>query len=248
MFSMLEIEVNYKCNRRCSYCPLSVSARPARDMPPDLFELLVAQLEEVSYEGRVSYHFYNEPLLCRNLNDYVAHAKGRLPATRHVLYTNGDLLTEETFLDLERSGIDLFVVTKHEDVRPRHAFTETYANLDGRHRSKVAYLDHQELVLSNRGGVLEHIPGTAPREMPCFIPANLAVVTSAGNVLPCFEDFNEVHAMGNIREESIHEIWESEPYRKFREALAAGRRHEFEVCNKCNNLSVTTDESFDYVL
>lgn len=248
MFSMLEIEVNYRCNRRCSYCPLSVSARPAQDMAPDLFELLVAQLEEISYAGRVSYHFYNEPLLCRNLNRYVAHAKGRLPGSRHVLYTNGDLLTEQTFLDLERSGIDLFVVTRHEDEKPRHSFAQTYAELEGHHRSKVAYLDHRDLVLSNRGGVLAHIPSTSPRETPCFVPTNLAVVTSTGNVLPCFEDFNEKHVMGNIRERSIHEIWMSEPCRKFRETLAQGRRHEYEVCSKCNNVTVTTNTSFDYVL
>ena len=63
----IEIEINHDCNRACAYCPNSSLKRKNQgQMSERLFLRLLGQLKEIGYRGRISYHFYNEPLLSPN--------------------------------------------------------------------------------------------------------------------------------------------------------------------------------------
>jgi radical SAM protein with 4Fe4S-binding SPASM domain len=57
-------------------------------------------------------------------------------------------------------------------------------------------------------------------------------------VLPCYEDYEELNVMGNLRERSLKEIWWSEKYRRFREDLKEKRRSLHPVCRTCNRASI----------
>jgi len=65
-----------------------------------------------------------------------------------------------------------------------------------------------------------------------------AVITVKGNVLTCYEDYNQKNIMGNINDEHIKEIWLKEDYVKFRNDLKKGFRSKYEVCKTCNNMQV----------
>ncbi len=74
--------------------------------------------------------------------------------------------------------------------------------------------------------------------MPCQISQNMMTITVKGNVLPCFEDFNEKNIMGNIFRENLKDIWNNEKYKDFRSKLATGLRHKFSICHACNRTQV----------
>jgi 2-deoxy-scyllo-inosamine dehydrogenase (SAM-dependent)/8-amino-3,8-dideoxy-alpha-D-manno-octulosonate transaminase len=59
-------------------------------------------------------------------------------------------------------------------------------------------------------------------------------------VLPCYEDYLQRNAMGNIREHHLAEIWSSEKFRSFRRSLRAAERSAHPGCRDCNNSLVIT--------
>ncbi|MEC0244356.1 radical SAM/SPASM domain-containing protein [Paenibacillus chitinolyticus] len=247
LFSMIEVEVNSQCNRTCWYCPNSVSKRKETgEMDPALYKTLMEQLSSLDFAGRISFHFYGEPLLCKNLDLFVGMTTEYIPRARPIIYTNGDFLTEKRLQTLTELGIQKFIVTQHAGAK--HKFRGVYDQLAGADKEKVVYLDHSDLVLSNRGGILDNIPQASKANMSCMVPSNLAVVTVLGNVLPCFEDFNQKMVMGNIGEQHISDIWHNDKFTSFRKMLKEGHRGKSDLCKNCNNVSVQTEEQYDYVL
>ncbi|MCP3776459.1 SPASM domain-containing protein [Paenibacillus sp. MZ04-78.2] len=247
LFSMIEVEVNSHCNRTCWYCPNSISKRQeSGEMKPELFQRLMEQLRSLDFAGRISFHFYGEPLLCKNLDLFVGMASEYIPRARPIIYTNGDLLDAKRLRNLLELGIKKFIVTQH--VGAKHKFKEVFVQLSEEEKEQVVYLDHSDLVLSNRGGILSKVPHQSKASSICMVPSNLVVVTVMGNVLPCFEDFNQKLVMGNINEQHIAEIWNNERFSAFRKLLSEGHRNQSEICKNCNNVSVQTEVQYDYVL
>lgn len=62
----------------------------------------------------------------------------------------------------------------------------------------------------------------------------IITVTVSGNVLPCFEDYEEHLVMGSLRDKTLMEIWNSEKYLQFRKSLRFGQRHLHTPCKTCN--------------
>lgn len=235
MFSMVEIEINSRCNRRCDYCPNVIAPRKApKLMQPEQFERILDRLVEAGFAGRLSYHFYNEPLLHPRLPQFVARVRERLPAVRQILYSNGDYLTEEKYRDLRERGIERFVITQH-DGKP------------GVPKPDLTWLTPQQLNLTSRAGTVVAGPPVAPGRV-CFAPTDMLIITITGNVVLCYEDSQEEVVMGNVFETPIMEIWESDAFSELRRALAGGDRCATEICRRCNNRAHQQSEAFDYVL
>ena len=111
----VEIEINSQCNRACVYCPnVSEKRDEIGEMKAEVFSRILAELKNINYKGRVSFSFYNEPLLCSKLNEFTKLLKTTLPETTLILYTNGTLLTQQRVLELIGYGVDRFIVTKHK--------------------------------------------------------------------------------------------------------------------------------------
>lgn len=239
MFNAIEIEINHGCNKACSYCPVSTLERIEKGhMSLEIYEELISQLKDLNYEGRISYDFYNEPTLSPHLESYIAKAKSTLPKTSIELYSNGTLLSMDRFQKLNSAGVDKFIITKHEGIGA-YIFEETMAKLSTDEMAKVDYRDFTKLRLTNRGGVLPHIPYEKKTDdLPCMIPSMMLTVTVNGNVVPCFEDFYQKNQMGNIMEKKLKDIWASESYMTFRKKLFLGKRAEFDACKSCSRLEV----------
>lgn len=235
LFKMVEVEINSRCNKRCVYCPVSID--PPRDQPklmePTLYARLLDELVRLGFDGRLSYHFYNEPLLHPRILDIVGQTHERVPAVRQVLYSNGDLLTDELHARLSEAGISRFIITSHDHkpvpVRPNQVI-----------------LMPEDLNITNRGGALVSLSKTLT--LPCFAPSTMMIVTVTGDVLLCYEDYYRTETFGNIREMPLDEIWYSPRLEEIRRRLVCGDRTATPVCGQCNNRVHQHPEPFDYVL
>ncbi len=240
---LVEIEINHDCNRVCSYCPNMTHQRKNQGrMTRPLFEKILTELAAIEYAGRISFHFYNEPLLSPDLSLFARLTKERLPRCRIDLYTNGELLDLGRFRELVSAGVDHFTVTRHVPPGKDYPFEKVLGSLDEPERGRVRLQTIRDIELTNRGGLLEKIRsphGDPPLELPCFIPTSTIIITVNGNVLPCYEDFSEQNVMGNLNESTLLEVWNSGKYRNFRDSLKKpGSRKGFAVCDKCNNRSL----------
>jgi radical SAM protein with 4Fe4S-binding SPASM domain len=74
-----------------------------------------------------------------------------------------------------------------------------------------------------------------PERHPCTAPWLYVFVDSDGSVYPCCSDSFLTMNMGNLREQSLRDIWLGEPYQKLRAAMLAGDLSEHPTCAKCNN-------------
>lgn len=221
--SVVEIEVNSRCNRSCSYCPNSLPDRPVLQnlMSTPLYERIISELAGINYCGRLSFHFFNEPLLRKDLASLVAMARTRLPLAFIVLYTNGDLLDAARYDSLLAAGVDQFLVTRHSwDAFPERPFQ---------------VLQHPcNFTISGRGGSVA-MP-QEPLALPCHGPAEMMIVTINGNVVLCHEDADREECMGNFREQSLHDIWFAPRFQEIRAMLTLGRRVDATaLCRRCDN-------------
>lgn len=236
----IEIEINSRCNLQCSYCPNSLNARESHGtMSVEMYHSLIDQLHELNFSGRISYDFYNEPLLSKNLLNYVSYTKNKLSGSFIEIYSNGTLLTLEKFRDLVSAGVDQFLITKHEGVKSNYIFPKTLNCLTEDERAMVIYREHEDIVKFNRGGTLGSMHDKEVKAFtPCHIPEAVISITHDGNVLPCFEDVKETLIMGNLKEKSLIDIWNSEKYVTFRKHLRTGLRHLYGVCKNCDRYLV----------
>jgi 8-amino-3,8-dideoxy-alpha-D-manno-octulosonate transaminase len=236
--TVIEIEINSDCNLACSYCPNSKMKRKEQgEMKDEVLATILAQLKSIKYSGKIAFDFYNEPTIAKKFLEHVRLVKKELPQSFIEIYSNGTRVnTENDALEIIDAGVDKFIVTKHEAIE-QFKFTDVYNSLGVKHKSFFELREHEDLSLTNRGGILEDIYNEGTINEPCRIPSLITTITLEGNVLPCFEDFNQTETMGNILEEHITEIWNKPKYKEFRRSLLQGKRFEHEICKNCNRIS-----------
>ncbi len=235
---LVEIEINSHCNLSCSYCPNSVAERIEQgDMDPVLFEKIIEQLKKYNYSGQMAFEFYNEPLLCTHIDEFIKKAKTDLPNMTLILYSNGmKINSKERFEELISFGVDKFIITKHEEVK-KLAIDEFYSELSESQKSIISLKGHNEIIKYNRAGVLPKLgSGDETRRKPCSLPEHILTITVKGNVLSCFEDFNQIYDFGNVNKRNAIEIWNSPEYEKFRNDLKNGKRDLYKTCSSCNRV------------
>ena len=220
---VVEIEVNRHCNRHCEYCPNSLPGfhTPVAFMETALFQRIIKMLRGIEFTGRLSFHFFNEPLIRRDLEDLVAWARMELPWAYFVLYTNGDFLTDERHALLLEAGIDLFLVTRHD--------WDDYPD-----RPLQRVLVPSDFPISSRGGSVVDVP--SPLDIPCYGPSEMMIITLNGDVVLCHEDAFRSHVMGNLARQELAEVWRAPAFERARELLEAGRRADGpSLCSACDN-------------
>jgi len=227
----IEIEVNSRCNRKCSYCPVSIMPHPQvpRLIQEHVLSSFINRLMEIKFDGRISFHFYNEPLLHKGLESIIRRVAEAVPTCRPVLFTNGDLLSQQRYDSLIDAGLQMIVITSHSG-----------RSHPPRPKQIVQFSD--DLVLTNRGGTMVDLPKSTEQDISqcCFAPTEMLIVTITGDVVLCYEDAHRSHVMGNICEQSIAQIWNSQNYSRIRAALEAGNREgASEMCKHCTNRAHT---------
>lgn len=234
----VEIEVSTRCNLSCTYCPnFKFGGREGADMERPLFEKIIQGLFCEGFKGSIAYHFYNEPLLKEDLDWFISYAKKTIPDVRNIIYTNGIFLTEDRYEQLVNAGVDRFVVTKHKGVNsiPLDLY---YSKHVDRNDKKIIYNEFKTINYTNRAGSIECGTKESLVNRPCLITKNSLIINHKGEVLPCYEDYQEKIKLGNLTIESLRSVLMNPKRQEMINKLAEGRRGEFETCVGCNNLTV----------
>lgn len=73
----------------------------------------------------------------------------------------------------------------------------------------------------------------------------IVVVNSDGTVTHCIVDWNHVKEMGNVREQSIYDIWNSEEFNRLRIDHLKGNRRKISLCEDCMEIESGAVDNID---
>jgi radical SAM protein with 4Fe4S-binding SPASM domain len=66
----------------------------------------------------------------------------------------------------------------------------------------------------------------------CWKMWHSCVITWDGSIVPCCFDKDATHSMGNLENNTLRSIWQSQSYRQFRHSLLIGRS-QIDICTNC---------------
>ena len=70
----------------------------------------------------------------------------------------------------------------------------------------------------------------------CTFPWYAMVICWDGTVTPCPQDYHAALTMGDLKTQSLREIWNSQPYQRLRRQLSE-KSEDLTVCRKCDRLT-----------
>ena len=94
-FSSVEFSINGACNRRCIFCPrVNEEDYPniLQNLDMSAFKNLIKDLKSIDFNGRFSFTGFCEPLLTKNLDEYIFEISSNLKNSIIEIVSNGDVL------------------------------------------------------------------------------------------------------------------------------------------------------------
>jgi len=228
-FSQVEIETQTICNRKCKICPNSIYSKGNHRMDLGLYRLVLEQLAEINYDGRIVLNLHNEPLLDFRLPSLIEEAKLKVPKSTVIIYTNGSLLKNKLEAIVE-AGIDGIVVSQYEKGLQKE-IEEFIKELPKEKKQIIRYRvlkDKQKL--STWGGLVK-VKNPQVKKY-CFQASTDLIIDWKGNVLLCCNDYFSEYSFGNLKKESILDIWNKEEYKEIKKELRKGN-FILEICKFC---------------
>ena len=69
---------------------------------------------------------------------------------------------------------------------------------------------------------------------PCWWPWYQLVVYSSGKIALCCVDSDNAHDLGDLKTQTINEVWESKVFKNLRKLLIKGQGDQIELCKDCD--------------
>ena len=240
MFHHIEIETINRCNGVCSFCPINcrIDPREKMVMSDELFKKIIDELAEMDYSGRIALFSNNEPLLDKRILDFHRYARNKLPNARMHLYTNGTLLTMESFTALLEVLDELIIDNYQQDlelIAPCKMIVDYYEQHPEIKEKVTIVLRKPDEILTSRGGDAPNRTQVRVEEgISCVLPFQQMIIRPDGKVSLCCNDPLGKCTLGDASEEKLLDIWYGEKFGKDRECISMGR----ENFSHCKNSDV----------
>jgi len=238
LFDSIEIETINRCNNTCSFCPVrkGVDPRPLAKMERSLFDSIVGQLADVDYAGFVSLYSNNEPLIDSRIADLCKLTKQNLPNAKLFLSTNGILLTIDRFEELMRH-LDCLHINNYNNqltlLDPHKAIHEYCLKKRYYEQKTVIIMRKKDQMRSTRGGAAPNRTTITPFKSSCVLPFTQMVVRPDGKVSLCCNDALGRVSLGDLAQDSVVDVWNSERYWNLRKSILNGRK-DLSLCRSCD--------------
>jgi radical SAM protein with 4Fe4S-binding SPASM domain len=227
-FNLSYVEVNSTelCDRTCSFCPRS-SGYPNLNynLTVSNAEKIKKRLLEYNFKGWLSLCGQGEPTLNKNfnviLNILADNKKYKLRLT-----TNGYEFEKHDIESLNK--LDRLVVSVYES--ENYLFFEKMTNnlTIPRIELRKQYLNEEKF--NNCGGFFN----TESTNRPCHLPSERMYIDWNLDIRLCCHDWKEKMVMGNIKDNTIYEVWNNKKFKKYRKHLMIGERNKLNPCKNCN--------------
>ena len=212
------IETSTACNRRCVYCPQSVSPKKQKFIDKDIWNIFIDRILEYKWKGATSIIKYNEPGLIKNSDSYIfqLHSIGCRP----IIFTNGDF--PDMVLRWCKAGAFRIRITEHPPFK--EGWHEKLIPIQEEYPSvvKIAKLSF----IHNQAGEVQ-----GEKFERCFNAHGLSINID-GSVSMCCVDYHSTHIVGNITKQSFSEIWNDKDFRGIRNKVIKGIPAT-EMCKSC---------------
>jgi hypothetical protein len=230
-------------------------------MGMELYRNIVDQAADIPQVSEMCLTGLGEPLLDKHLRERLHYLRRKLPAIPLSLYTNGSYLTREAAGMLRRADALVYVSLNaaNQDKRRQVMGLEDYDDVvrnidvaiaDGT-RIKVKAVCEKDLIegeevdeFKDRWGDRAFLhqegnwagatwPMRTKHERPCSRALTQIMVLWDGRVsLCCFDGEGEV-ILGDLRKQTIREVFNGELALKYRTFHMEGRRQELPLCAGC---------------
>ena len=242
----IEISESGICNRKCSFCPRSdpTFIHKKEFITNELHEKLCRELKEINYTGTVRYSGFVEPLLDKNIYNLIQMIKKFAPLSNVELVTNGDVLNIKRLNKLFDNGLDKILISAYDGEKEANNLEKLCLDaklLKNQFIVRHRYYSEEKdfgITLSNRSGSMENAefkikPLKEPLNKPCNIPAYTFFLDYQGDVLICPHDWGKKIILGNLKNDTLLNIWFSSNAMTIRKKLANSDR-KFSPCNLCD--------------
>jgi MoaA/NifB/PqqE/SkfB family radical SAM enzyme len=216
------IETTTACTRKCRWCTHHYYAIEPNFMPEALFLKIISELSEIDFHGRLSLYGTGEPLLDERLSKWIAISKKSCPKSFAFIITNGDLLSKKRIIELIDAGLDAIKVNTYDE----NTFKKVHEIIQGLPSllsKKILHLDHSKKTdWTSRGGT---VPIAAKSDMKqvdkkaCLRPFKQIYITYDGMVAQCCSDPLAKYHVGDLKSQSLLEVWNGEALNKVRKSL-----------------------------
>lgn len=236
---LISIETINRCNSTCEFCPASrnTDTRPFQKMEESLFYKIIRELKQVEYDGYLNLYVNNEPLIDPRIEAWYQYAREQLPKAKLLLYTNGTLLDQERFKKLA-ACIDKMIINNyaerlvlHDNLKELHSFVK--ANRAYWDRDITIQIRYIREILTNRAGSAPNGIQKRRQNKICIMPFTDLTIFPDGRVGLCCSDALEKTCYGNVRTESLWDIWNSRQYEQLRK-LIGKNRESYDFCKGCD--------------
>jgi len=207
------IELSDYCNRKCSYCPVSLVHRDKalNRMSQAHFEKIIDDLRAIEFDRNICLNLFNEPLGDPSIYGSVARLVEALPNSNVWFNSNGDYVSRRTLDRLADVGLKRLVVTLHipktghyDDLQQLSRYSQFSARTRvplrfekykpgksitaaGRYRGIALRVKSSNFDTTgyDRAGSMEHLSILEPRQAPCDRPFQDFTIAWTGDVYPC---------------------------------------------------------------
>jgi hypothetical protein len=257
----LSLETFAKCNAACTFCPYPTLDRIGTKMSDDLIESVMEQMEVWDKPFNFAPFKVNEPFLDKRVLPLCADFNRRIPHAWLRLFTNGSTLTDANVDKIEELERVTHLWVSLNDHRPVEYFNlmgldfdRTARNLDRLHSrafphpvvlSTVGYPNEsfrrycfhrwpkfQSTALKKDAWIDFTDPQiTTVPDLPCWRWWELNIMAD-GRASRCCMDSDGTHGVGDIKKQTLLEIYNAPAWRERRVKLTS-RKQTNDVCSTC---------------
>ncbi|NGZ05470.1 MAG: radical SAM/SPASM domain-containing protein [Magnetococcales bacterium] len=255
----VEIQIASWCNRSCHFCPSGTFPTPKEGMTLEMVERIMVQLESVSFAGTIGLHLMCEPLMHKKILEIVQQFRTRLPRAFIRMESNGDALknierlgwlfdhglneilincydSPEQFQRLNRGVLGLrpasgpiwyWNLWRHNPTLPKPQWRVV----------RVRAFFGTGFSLKNWAGHVEHQrpdPVALPLKLGCDRPFARMHINYLGQVLLCNMDWKYEVVVGDLRIQTMAEVWNAPLLQEYRSHLLVKDR-EMALCRLCDS-------------
>jgi MoaA/NifB/PqqE/SkfB family radical SAM enzyme len=245
----LLIETYSACNRSCSFCAygqdrFKKAPWPKEYLSWEIIKKILSELRDARFTGRLSWYRINEPLLDERIEAIYAFSRKQIPDVWLTLVTNGDFLTQSRIAALFSSGINVLGVSLYDDP----SYTRLLKMIEKlpwesgppgqiEAQQRIEIRDHRKPEFwgfCNRGGSIDRTTKVDKVRANCLRPSSqLAICANGKAVLCCNDLFGDVE-LGDIAQDSICNIWNSQRLEEYRDHLKNKGRYHLPLCEHCD--------------